>query len=177
MLQAIVFGAAHATYPAQPAYARLVELVIPSLGFGLIYLRWGLLPAVVLHFAYDVVWFALPVFVSSAPGARVDQGIVVALTLVPLWVVVGRRLTGSPRELAPALRNGAWMPPPPPPVGAASVTAAPPLEARTGRALIAAGVTGLMVWATHVAGERGGAGPWRLAVGGGGRGGACAGDP
>ena len=37
ILQAVIFGAGHANYPAQPAYARVVELMIPSLGFGLIY--------------------------------------------------------------------------------------------------------------------------------------------
>ena len=30
VLQAIIFGAAHANYPVQPAYARLIELMIPS---------------------------------------------------------------------------------------------------------------------------------------------------
>ncbi|NIP59441.1 MAG: hypothetical protein GWM92_14035, partial [Gemmatimonadetes bacterium] len=35
VLQAVIFAAAHANYPQQPAYARLVELLIPSLVFGL----------------------------------------------------------------------------------------------------------------------------------------------
>src|SRR5690606_15282366 len=30
ILQALVFGAAHANYPTQPAYGRLIELLIPS---------------------------------------------------------------------------------------------------------------------------------------------------
>ena len=34
VFQAIVFGAAHANYPVQPAYARVVELMIPSFLFG-----------------------------------------------------------------------------------------------------------------------------------------------
>ena len=36
-LQALIFAAAHANYPVQPAYARVVELLIPSLAFGFIY--------------------------------------------------------------------------------------------------------------------------------------------
>jgi membrane protease YdiL (CAAX protease family) len=36
LFQSLVFGAAHANYPAQPAYARLVELVIPSIGFAVL---------------------------------------------------------------------------------------------------------------------------------------------
>ena len=32
--QALLFGAGHATSPMQPAYARAVELILPSIGFG-----------------------------------------------------------------------------------------------------------------------------------------------
>jgi hypothetical protein len=60
VVQAVIFGGGHANYPAQPAYARLVELIIPALGFGGLYLLFGLVPAIVLHFAFDVVWIALP---------------------------------------------------------------------------------------------------------------------
>ena len=45
-----------------------MELIIPSIGFGLLYLYFGLLPGIVLHFAFDVVWFALPIFLANAPG-------------------------------------------------------------------------------------------------------------
>jgi membrane protease YdiL (CAAX protease family) len=65
ILQALVFAAGHAGYANQPAYARVVELIIPSFAFGTLYLLFGLLPGIVLHFAYDTVWMALPLFVSS----------------------------------------------------------------------------------------------------------------
>jgi hypothetical protein len=149
LVQAFIFGAAHANYPTQPAFARLVELVLPSIGFGLVYLRFGLLPVIVLHFAFDVVWFALPLFVSQAPGAWVDQAVVVALTLVPLLVVVAARLrSGRFRDLGEEGYNQSWTPP------AAAPAAAPPAElpARTEipprlrTLLAAAGVAGLAVW-------------------------------
>src|SRR5207244_1197372 len=38
VLQAVIFGAAHANYPGFPAYSRLVELIGPSLIWGLIFL-------------------------------------------------------------------------------------------------------------------------------------------
>ena len=87
ILQALIFGAAHANYPAQPAYARLIELIVPSFVFGGLYLAFGLLPGIVLHFAIDVIWFALPIFVSSAPYAIINKLIVVVLTLIPLAIV------------------------------------------------------------------------------------------
>ncbi|HTM23698.1 MAG TPA: hypothetical protein VL225_00810 [Vicinamibacterales bacterium] len=112
VVQAIVFGAGHAPYPNQPAYARPVELIIPSIGFGLLYLYFGLLPGIILHFAFDVTWFALPVFLAKAPGIWFQQFMIAALTLVPLWVVLWRRMqVGRWRELSPALLNAAWAPP------------------------------------------------------------------
>ena len=44
VVQAIIFGAGHAPYPTQPSFARPVELIIPSIGFGLLYVYFGLLP-------------------------------------------------------------------------------------------------------------------------------------
>ncbi len=112
VLQAIVFGAVHADYPAQPAYARLVEIAIPFVFIGVIYLVFGLLPAIVMHFAFDVVMFSLPLFASSAPGVWLDRVLVVALALVPLWVVLYARWRRGPWiDLPDALRNGGWSPP------------------------------------------------------------------
>ena len=112
IVQSIVFGAGHAPYPTQPSFARPVELIIPSIGFGLLYLYFGLLPGIVLHFAFDVVWFALPIFLSDAPGIMVQKVMVVAMTLVPLWVVLWRRApAGAWTELSPADLNAAWSPP------------------------------------------------------------------
>ena len=112
VVQILIFGAGHAAYPTQPSYARLIELIVPSTLFGLLYLRFGLLPAIVMHFAFDAVLFAIPLFVSSAPGAWVDQGIFGLIFLAPLWVVlVARYRGGGWIETPPALRNAAWQPP------------------------------------------------------------------
>jgi hypothetical protein len=114
VVQSLVFGAGHATYPAQPSYARPVELILPSIGFGLIYLYFGLIPGIVLHFAFDVVWFALPIFSATAPGIWVQQLMLIVMTFVPLWVLLWRRAqTGAWTALDPSLRNAAWTPPPP----------------------------------------------------------------
>jgi hypothetical protein len=111
ILQAVIFGAGHANYPAQPAYARLVELILPSIGFGLLYLAFGLLPGIVLHYAFDVAWMAQPLFVSDAPGAWVSQAMVIVLTLVPLLAVFyGRLRTGAWTALPERFYNRSWSP-------------------------------------------------------------------
>jgi hypothetical protein len=136
VVQAIVFGAGHAPYPNQPAYARPVELIIPSIGFGLLYVYFGLLPGIILHFAFDVVWFALPIFLAKAPGIWLQQLLVIVFTLVPLWVVLWRRKeAGRWIDLPADALNGAWTPPPPrePAIAApATVYQAMSRRARTG---------------------------------------------
>lgn len=37
VLQALIFGAGHANYPTEPAWARVVELIVPSFMFAGLY--------------------------------------------------------------------------------------------------------------------------------------------
>jgi len=147
--QAVIFGAAHANYPNEPSYARLVELILPATGFGLLYLYFGLLPAVILHFTFDALWISLPLFISSAPGVWGDRLLVVATVLSPLWIVLLRRHQNRRWvEFPSAGRNAAWTPPEQP-----EYQAAEPCEERismpkrTGRMIMTAASIGLMLWA------------------------------
>lgn len=90
--QALIFGACHASYPNQPSYARIIELIAPSFLFGWTYLRFGLLPGVITHFVYDVVWFSMPVFNSNLFWSKI---IVICIAGLPLWFVVARYLLGK----------------------------------------------------------------------------------
>lgn len=148
VIQAAIFGAGHAPYPAQPAYARPVELIIPSIGFGLLYVAYGLLPGIILHYAFDAVLFSIPILLADAPGIWLQKALVGLFILVPLWVVLIRRVqVGRWTELSPADRNAAWQPPP---VVAAPEPSAPEApRAAIGRraktAWLAAGLAGLIV--------------------------------
>ncbi len=149
-LQAVVFAAAHANYPNQPSYARVVELIVPAVVFALIYLGFGLLTAVVLHYAYDAVLFALPLFTSSAEGAWVHQVLAVLFILVPLGVVVTQRArAGRWAELPEGALNAAWTPAVrrAPPAEAEPPSVRPPLSARTAGIAAALGVAAAIAWA------------------------------
>jgi len=117
LVQAVIFGACHATYPAQPAYARLVEIFVPALAYAGLYLWLGLLPVILIHFGYDVVLCSIPLFASTAPGVWMDRGLLILLALVPLWIVLVARLRIGRWQEGPASQatNGAWLPPPEPP--------------------------------------------------------------
>jgi len=151
VLQALVFSAAHANYPGQPAYSRLVELLVPSCFFGGAYLLFGLLPAILIHFTYDVALMSLPLFASSANGIWIDRTLVALLSLVPLWIVLWRRWrAGAWREFPTDLRNAGWQPPDPPAITAVTL---PPVAAtsavisnRLRVGVLAAAVAGLVAW-------------------------------
>lgn len=111
VLQAIIFGAAHANYPAQPAYARLVELIIPSFIFGGIYLQFGLLPSIITHYVYDVVWFSLPIFIASTQGIIINKIIIILGMLLPLLVIIFRMLQARKITTLPSyFYNKTWQP-------------------------------------------------------------------
>ena len=111
ILQALVFAAAHANYPGFPAYSRLVELFVPALIWGLIFLRFGLLPTIILHAVFDLVLMAIPVFLVEGPVAQFNQALVVGAGLTPLAVVLWRRMrAGRWLALPESLTNGAWQP-------------------------------------------------------------------
>jgi hypothetical protein len=149
ILQALVFSSGHAGYANQPAYARVVELIIPSFAFGSLYLAFGLLPGIVLHFAYDTAWMSLPLFVSSTGRAHIEQATVILLVLVPLWVVILNRVRlGAWTEVPIDAWNGSWKAPELPEVRNEPVAFPEQTIISPGvlRALPAAGLIGLVLW-------------------------------
>jgi hypothetical protein len=111
VLQAVVFAGAHANYPGLPAYSRLVELLLPAMLWALIFLRFGLLPTILLHVLFDLSLFSIPLFLLDAPGAWMQRGLVIAAAAIPLAVVAVRRgQAGEWRELPATLWNRAWQP-------------------------------------------------------------------
>jgi hypothetical protein len=111
IMQAVIFGSAHANYPAQPSYARLVELLLPSVGFGALYINEGLLPAVICHFIYDLVWMSLPLFLTDG---LLDRVMVIMLGVMPIVaaLVSSFLLKGSTEHalgVTPFL-NKSWQP-------------------------------------------------------------------
>lgn len=111
LLQPLIFGAAHASYPALPFYVRVLELYLPFFGFGLIYLTFGLIPVIIAHSVFDAILMSLPLFVSDAPGILLQRMLVILGCALPLLVVLFSRLrTGRWLDVPAALYNGAWQP-------------------------------------------------------------------
>ncbi len=112
IVQALVFGAAHANYPQQPAYARVVEIFPTYLAWGAICVYFGLIPSIIGHFTYDLVFFSLPLFAAETPGIWLDRFMVIAAGTLPLAIVFVVRWRKGGVSAAPdwAL-NRNWSPP------------------------------------------------------------------
>ena len=113
VVQALIFGAGHANYPAQPSYARVVELFLPSIVvYGMIYLRLGVVFAAITHYVYDVVLFSLPIWYSS--GYMFDKFMTVIGGLIPLLVILYFRMKHQKwSDVDSASLNEGFVPTPP----------------------------------------------------------------
>lgn len=165
VLQAVIFAAAHANYPQQPPYARAVELLLPSLAFGVVYVRFGLVPAVIGHYTFDLAWMSLPLWASAAPGVWLDRTAVVLAGLAPLGLVGFAHLRWGQRSSISDVDLNRGVPPtagadgaPPEERGAEDREASDTVHEEEGRkiddparplpplALVAIAALGLAVW-------------------------------
>ncbi len=111
VVQILIFGAGHAHYPAEPAIARVIELIIPSFIFGVLYLLYGLLPIIIAHYTYDAALIGLPIFISHAHGGMIDKVMVVIVSLIPLWIILYRLIQqGGWRTVPSNAYNKAYVP-------------------------------------------------------------------
>ncbi len=152
VVQALIFGAAHANYPGFPAYSRLVELIVPSLVWALLFLRFGLLVTILLHALFDLALMSIPLFLVDAPGSSLQRVLVIAAGLLPLAIVlVQRGRAGGWHAFPEALRNGSWRAQPAPHDEAAEAEepreAPAPWILRLHRNLPLLGAAGLALWA------------------------------
>ena len=113
ILQALIFGAGHANYPAQPSYARVVELFLPSIiVYGMLYLKLGVIFGAITHYLYDVLLFSLPIWYSS--GYVVDKFMTVLCAAIPLLVILYFRMKANRwSEIDDSSLNKGFEPTPP----------------------------------------------------------------
>ncbi len=112
LAQTLIFGAGHANYPQQPSYARVVEMIVPFTIMGIIYIYYGILPAVIAHYAVDVFWISLPLWVTSESGIWIDRSLVLFFLFLPLLIVFFFRIrNGKWLKVPDKSRNAGWEPP------------------------------------------------------------------
>ncbi|MEC8063400.1 MAG: CPBP family intramembrane glutamic endopeptidase [Pseudomonadota bacterium] len=114
ILQAVIFGLAHANYPQQPSYIRIIELSIPFFFWGLAYIYCGLLPCIIAHYTYDMFVMSESLFFIQTPGIWLQQLLAAICISLPLLLVVIQKLSYSSifswHLLPNSARNDAWKP-------------------------------------------------------------------
>ena len=107
VLQALVFAGGHAGYPGLPSYSRVLELFFPALVWGLIFLRFGLVPCIVMHFTFNLTLMSLPLFVATDSRLWLDRALVLLAGLLPLLMLARARFKqGYLAQMPQAMRNG-----------------------------------------------------------------------
>ncbi len=110
IVQALVFAGAHANYATLPGYSRLVEILIPALVFGLVYLRFGLLAGIIAHFEYDLTLMSLPIFSAEFSSLWIDRLLVILAGSAPLIaIILARMRQGALIPLGAKWRNSGYV--------------------------------------------------------------------
>ncbi len=147
VLQTLVFGAAHANYAQQPSYARILEMVVPFTLMGIIYIFYGILPAVIAHFTVDVFWISLPLWVSKSDGIWIDRSFVLLFLFLPLFIVLFIRLrNGRWKKVPEESRNEAWIEHAAPEKTEVTETVTTIQKLNVEKWLVPLGVAGLALW-------------------------------
>ncbi len=83
LVQAVIWGFAHSSYPQQPCFARGLELTLEGLVDGWIIRRFGLLPCLVSHYLFDAFCGVEPLF--KAPASLQATAV---LPMIPVVVLI-----------------------------------------------------------------------------------------
>lgn len=120
LLPAAAWGFGHTFYDVEPVYARGIEVGGMGLVLGWAYLRFGLLPCLVWHYAYDAGLVGQLLLRSGNPTFLASGVAVVGLAIAPVFLAwpgvrrwIGRRLEAGHPEGGPlAASETGWSPPP-----------------------------------------------------------------
>lgn len=148
LVPAVIWGFGHSSYPVEPGYVRGIEVGLIGVMFGLVFLRWGLVPVVVAHYTFDAALIATFLLRSSDLGFRISGAVVGFVLVLPLAAAVVLLLTRRGFRDDTALVNRAQtFAPAAPAAETAEVTGVyEPASGRRLRLALAAGVTGLLLF-------------------------------
>ena len=147
ILQTLIFGAGHANYAQQPSYARVIEMVIPFVIMGIIYIYYGILPAVIAHYAVDVFWISLPLWVASTSGIWIDRALVVLFLFAPVFIVLLFRFKNKKwTEVPEKERNSGWLVPKKPIIDEAPEIEIQVKKLKVEKWMLPLGIIGLIIW-------------------------------
>lgn len=151
---AVVFAGGHVGYPTEPVYTRLVELFLPAVIMGAIYLAFGLVPVIIAHFAYDYALTGLPLFTTQHSPLAAKISFVLTGLAPLLFVVVARLRAGRWTNVPAQDLNSGWVPRTLRLSQTEGIAAPSPMGRRAGAILISMCLVGATGWAATTQLER-----------------------
>lgn len=102
-LPAAIWAFAHSNYPVFPVWVRGIELTVAGIAFGILYLRSGILAAMIAHYVIDAIFLSTPLVTSGNPGLAAAGLGVIGLAAAPAAaaVLLRRREAESRPEEGP----------------------------------------------------------------------------
>ena len=85
LLQALIFAMCHANYPADPFYARVIELIFPALFLAYLVIYVDVMAAILTHILYDALWFGLGYFTFDVSWAQLIYFVTLMSPLIVCW--------------------------------------------------------------------------------------------
>ncbi len=156
VIPAMIWGFAHANYPAQPFYIRGLEVSLAGLAVGIVLYRFGVLPCLVWHYVVDAGYTSMLLVRSGNPYFVITAIVGTGALLVPLVVAVVAAWRRGGFAVDESVANAADPAPPEPAAVAAEPAAAltvPPVRRAMAIALVVAVVGGVLAWKAPDPGE------------------------
>ncbi len=110
-IPAVIWGFAHANYPAQPFYVRGVELSVAGILLGIVFYRFGVIPCLVWHYVVDAGYTSMLLVRSGNPYFVVTALVGTGILLLPLAVALVAAWRAGGFVADPSLDNAADSPP------------------------------------------------------------------
>jgi len=129
VIPAVIWGFAHANYPAQPFYIRGVEVSLAGVLVGVVFYRFGVIPCLVWHYVVDAGYTSMLLVRSGNPYFVTTALVGTGVLLIPLAAALVAAWRGGGFLADPSLANAADSPapaPPAPPPTWQGTIAAPP---------------------------------------------------
>jgi len=99
LIPAVIWAFLHSTYAVEPIYIRGVELTVVGVVFGMVFLRFGIWATIISHYAYDAALVALPMIKSSSLYFQASGLAVAGIVLLP---AAAAGLSGLVKKRIPA---------------------------------------------------------------------------
>lgn len=92
IIPAMIWAFLHSTYPVYPLYVRGIELTIAGIFLGYLFMRYGILTAIVAHYTINAILFSVPLLRSQDAYLRASGTMAIGLVVaIPIAYILAAR--------------------------------------------------------------------------------------